>query len=257
MTDQLGANPSMTRRGLLASAGVIGAGLVATACGGSNSRTLSGGSGIGESGAAVVAPAKVVAAPKPAPKLAPSATDVKIAQLAGSLEVLAVGTYKAALDAATTNKLGAVPPAVAEFVTTAMAHHQAHLDAWNKVLTSNGAAAVTEPNATLKPVVDAAFGGVKDVAGAAMLALMLEQIAAATYLSAQGVLTDKGAVKLAGSIQVVDAQHVSVLLFVLGQYPVPDVFAKVDMAASPEGAAPAAPGAPAPTATTMPIPPTK
>jgi hypothetical protein len=45
---------------------------------------------------------------------------------------------------------------------------------------------------------------------------MLEQIAAATYLSAQGALTDKAAIDLAGSIQVVDAQHVSVLLFALG-----------------------------------------
>ena len=49
--------------------------------------------------------------------------------LAASLEVLAVNTYGAALDAATSGALGDVPPAVAEFVTTAQAHHQAHLDA--------------------------------------------------------------------------------------------------------------------------------
>lgn len=240
--------PALTRRGLLAGAGVIGAGLVAAACGSSSPRTLSTGSATGNvAGPAVKtggAPA-VAAAPKPAPKLAPSPTDVKIAQLAAGLEVLAVGTYKAALDAAGAGKLGDVPPAVGEFATTAMKQHQDQLDAWNKVLTSNGAPAITAPNATLKPVVDKMFGGVKDIAGVAMLAVMLEQIAAATYLSAQGVLTDKGAVKLAGSIQVIDAQHVAVLLFVLGQYPVPDTFAKVDMAASPEGAAAPAP-APAP-----------
>ena len=250
MTNRLETTPSITRRNLLAGAGVIGAGLVAAACGSASPRTLSTGSG-GAVGVGVN-PVKSAAAPQAVPKAAPSPTDVKIAQLAGSLEVLAVGTYKAALDAATAGKLGAVPPAVAEYATTAMKQHQAQLDAWNKVLTSNGAAAVTEPNATLKPTVDKMFGAVKDVGGVAMLAVMLEQIAAATYLSAQGVLTDKDAIKLAGSIQIIDAQHVAVLLFVLGQYPVPDTFAKVDMAASPNGTT-----TPAPSAATPSMPPTK
>jgi hypothetical protein len=91
---------------------------------------------------------------------------------------------------------------------------------------------VTEPNATLKPTVDAEFAKVTDVTGAAKLALMLEQIASATYLNAQNVLTDKDAIMLAGSIQIIDAQHASILLYVLGEYPVPDVFAKTEMAAA-------------------------
>jgi rubrerythrin len=89
---------------------------------------------------------------------------------------------------------------------------------------------VTAPNAKLKPTVDAAFAKVTDVTGAATLALQLEQIASATYLSAQSVLTDKDAIKLAGSIQIIDAQHAAILLYVLGKYPVPDVFAKTDLA---------------------------
>ena len=144
--------------------------------------------------------------------------------------MLAVGTYKAALDAATAGKLGAVPPAVATFVTTAMGHHQMHLDAWNKVLKAAGAPEVTAPNAKLKPVVDEAFGKVTDVVGAAKLALLLEQIAAATYQSAIPVISNKDAVKLAGSIQIIDFQHVAVLHFVLGTYPVPDTFGKLDQA---------------------------
>ena len=232
MTEKTQPAPALSRRHLLAGAGAIGAALVASACGGDTSRNVS----IGAPGRAGFAPGTPSGTPaRTKPSAAPTPEDVSIAQLAAGLEVLAVGTYKAALDAATAGKLGAVPPAVAEFVTVAGKHHQEHLDAWNKVLTSNGAAAVTMPNAQLKPTVDQAFAGVKDVGGAAMLALMLEQIAAATYLSAQGVLTDKGAIDLAGSIQVVDAQHVSVLLFALGQYPVPDVFAKIDMAAAPSG----------------------
>ena len=143
-----------------------------------------------------------------------------------------MGTYQAALDAAGAGSLGEVPPAVGEFVTVAMAQHQEHLDAWNAVLSGAGEAEVTEPNATLKPTVDDAFAQVTDVVGAATLALMLEEIAAATYLNAQNVLTDPDAIMLAGSIQVVDAQHAAVLHFVLGEYPVPDTFAQIEMAAA-------------------------
>ncbi len=167
-----------------------------------------------------------------APAAAPANNDAAIAMLAASLEVLAVNTYGAALDAAGAGKIGDVPPAVAEFATTAKAHHQAHLDAWNKVLTGAGAAAVTTPNATLQPTVDEAFAKITDVTGVAKLALQLEEIAAATYLSASPNITDKAAIQLAGSIQVIDAQHAAILHYVLGEYPVPDVFAKTDLAAA-------------------------
>ena len=159
-----------------------------------------------------------------------SSGDVAVAQLAAGLEVLAVGTYKAALDAATAGKLGAVPPAGAEFVKTAMAQHQAHLDAWNKVLESAGQAEVTQPNAGLKPTVDAELAKAKTFGDAARLALTLEETAAATYLSAIPQLKSKEAIKQAASIQAVDAKHASILHFVLGEYPVPDVFAKEDKA---------------------------
>jgi len=161
-----------------------------------------------------------------------AAGDLAIAKVAAGLEVLAVGTYKAALDAAGAGALGAVPPAVGEFATTAMKNHQAHLDAWNKVLTDAGETAVTEPNAELKPVVDEQFAQVKDVGGAANLALMLEQIAAQTYLKVLPTLSSPEAIQLAGSIQVVDQQHQAVLLFALGQYPVPEVFQKTDQSAA-------------------------
>ncbi len=157
--------------------------------------------------------------------------DAAVATLAAGLEVLAVGTYKAALDAAQAGKLGAVPPAGATFVQTAMAHHQEHLEAWNKVLKSAGQPEVTQPNATLKPTVDAEFAKAKTFGDAAKLALTLEETAAATYLSAIPQLKDKAAIKQAASIQAIDAKHVSILLFVLGMYPVPDTFAKMDKAA--------------------------
>lgn len=161
--------------------------------------------------------------------------DGKLAATAASLEVLAVATYKAALDAATAGKLGAVPPAVATFVQTAMQQHQAALDKWNGVLQQAGAKPVSAPPADLKATVDQAFAQVKDVVGAAKLALMLEQIAADTYLTVVPVLMSKDAILLAGSIQIIDQQHQAILLFVLGQYPVPDVFQKGAKAYSGNG----------------------
>jgi len=157
--------------------------------------------------------------------------DAKIAELAAGLEVLAVATYQGALDAATANKLGAVPPAVATYVTTALAHHKEHLAAWNSVLKSAGKPEVTAPNATLKPTVDTMFAAAKDVADVAKLALLLEDIAAQTYLKAIPLLKSKAAIRKAGEIQIVDQQHQAILLYALGMYPVPEVFQKTDKAA--------------------------
>ncbi len=160
----------------------------------------------------------------------PTDADLMIGTVAASLEVLAVNTYGAALDAAGAGALGEVPPAVAEYVTVARDHHQAHLDAWNGVLTAGGMPAVTAPPADLEASVNEQFGMVTDVAGAAQLALTLEQVAAATYLDAISKLESADAIALAGSIFPIDRQHISVLLFALGMYPVPEVFANTDMA---------------------------
>jgi hypothetical protein len=224
----------ISRRHILGGAAVLGAGLVAAACG--SSSTASTNTSVDASGSTAAMTDTTAAMTDTTAAMtdttAAKNVDGTIAQLAAGLEVLAVGTYKAALDAATAGKLGTVPPAVGEFVTVAMKQHQAQLDAWNTVLTGAGGAAITAPNATLKPIVDAAFAKVTDVTGAAKLALLLEETAAATYLSAQKVLTSKDAIKLAGSIQIIDAQHAAILHYVLGEYPVPDVFAKMDLAAA-------------------------
>ena len=209
---------SLSRRGFLVGAAAVGVGAVAAACGSDDDPAV-------ESGAGNDATTTTAA------EGGDAGGDVEVAKVAAGLEVLAVATYKAAGEAAGANKLGPVPPAVGEFVKTAMGHHQEHLDAWNKVITGAGGEAVTEPNAKLKPVVDAEFAKVKDVGGAANLALMLEEIASQTYLKVLPTLKSKDAIKLAGSIQAVDQQHVAVLLFALGKYPVPDVFQKTDKAA--------------------------
>jgi hypothetical protein len=210
------ANAATDRRTFLAGTGAAGIALVAAGCGSSTSTS--------SSGAATSSPATA----------SPSAGgDAAVAMTAASLEVLAVATYKAAGAAATAGHLGAVPPAVVTFVTTVGQHHQTALDKWNSVLTTAGAAAVTAPPADLNATVQSAFGQVTDVAGVAKLALMLEKVASDTYLAAGPTLQSKDAITLAGALQIVDQMHAAILYYVLGQYPVPDVFQKTDMAYSP------------------------
>jgi hypothetical protein len=145
--------------------------------------------------------------------------DLAVAAVAASLENLAVYAYNAGLKAATAGKLGTVPPAVGTFVTTALAQHTQHAEAWNAVLASNGKAKVTEVNPTLAPTVNADFAKVTDVAQLAELALTLETIAAETYQAETSKLMSKAAIGLSASIQPVEMQHIAILYYVLGEYP--------------------------------------
>ncbi len=208
------ATAATDRRTFLAGSGAAGVALLA-ACGSSS-------------------PSNSPGTTAPSSAASPSASgDAAVAMTAASLEVLAVATYKAAGAAATAGTLGAVPPAVATFVTTVGAHHQAALDKWNGVLTAAGAQAVSAPPADLNATVQSALGQAKDVPSVAKLALMLEKIASDTYLAAGPTLMSKDAISLAGSLQIVDQMHAAILYYVLGQYPVPDVFQKTDMAYTP------------------------
>ena len=221
------APPVVDRRRFLIGAGAAaGAVVIAGACGRSGGDTQAVRSGSAPQGGAA-----------PIARPAASPGDAATANFAAGLEALAVATYQAALDAATANKLGPVPAAGAEFVKVALAQHQEHQAAWNKILTDNGKPANTTPDPGLKPTVDQAFAKVTDFAGAARLALLLEETAAATYLKALPTLDSPDAAKLAASIQAVDAKHAAILHFVLGEYPVPDTFARTALAASPVAAA--------------------
>lgn len=210
-----------SRRTFLAGTGAAGVTLAAAGCGSSSGSSSS------------TAPT-AAASPAESPS---AAGDAAVAKTAASLEVLAVATYKAAGTAAAAGKLGPVPPAVATFVTTVMQHHQTALDKWNGVLSAAGAPPVAAPPADLNATVQTKFGQVTDVVGVANLALLLEQTASDTYLAAGPTLQSKEAITLAGALQIVDQMHAAILLYVLGQYPVPDVFQKTDKAYTPGGSA--------------------
>ncbi|MFE3875790.1 ferritin-like domain-containing protein [Kitasatospora sp. NPDC059146] len=159
--------------------------------------------------------------------------DLQVVALATALENQAVGAYQATLDAAKAGKLGTVPPAVATFVTTAMAQHADHAKAWNAVLTGAGLPAITDVPLSNQPETLAALGKAASVGDVAKLALDLEDQAAQTYLFATYNVTSPAGIATAASIAPVEAMHAAVLNYVLGQYPVPDDFLPTDKAASP------------------------
>ena len=203
-----------SRRGFLIGAGAVAGGAVLAACG----------SGSSSSGSTTTTGAS---------KTGKLTGDLAIAALAASLENLAVAAYGDVLTAAGQNKLGTVPPAVATFVTTAKGQHAQHASAWNSAIVAAGHPAVTVPDPALVPTVNAAFAKVTDVVGAAQLALMLEGIAAATYQNGISVVTADSSVKVAASIQPVEMQHIAILNFALGQYPVPNAFSPLTGARGP------------------------
>jgi len=205
-----------TRRGFLLGAGIALGGVALAACGGSSGSSKKKSGGTTRSTVAGGGSQKLTG-------------DLAVVALAAALENTAVATYQAGIDAATAGKLGTVPPAVVTFAQTAQTQHKAHADAWNAALAQAGKAKVTGVDLTVKNgVVDPAFAKVTDVAGLATLALQLENVAAATYLSGIGAISDPGGIKTAASIQPVEMQHAAILNFVLGQYPAPDTFAKTD-----------------------------
>jgi hypothetical protein len=211
------STPLRGRRQVLLGGGAAALALVAAACGGDDD------DGGGDEAAGAATASGTPATPD-------TSGDLVVARRAAGLEVLAAATYGAALEAATSGALGAVPPAVETFMTTAVEHHQAHLRAWNDVLFAGDEEEVTEAPADLQESVDDELADVTDVEGAARLALRLEETAAATYLDAIPQLVDSAAISLAATIQPIDMQHAAVLRFVLGEYPVPETFASTDQA---------------------------
>ncbi|MFC4035962.1 ferritin-like domain-containing protein [Streptomyces polygonati] len=208
------------RRRFLLGAGGVAAGLALAACSSSDKKTAAG-SG---KGATSVPPTSASSA---------YTGDLKVVALAVALENQAVGAYHAALAAATAGKLGKVPPAVATFVTTAMAQHTDHAKAWNSVLTGAGKRAITDVPLSNQAATAAALGKAASVGDVAKLALELEDQAAQTYLFATYNVTSPAGIATAATIAPVEAMHAAILNFVLGQYPVPSDFLPVDKAASP------------------------
>ena len=206
-----------SRRRFLIGAGAVAGGVLLAAC--SSSKTSSG--------------TTTTLAPGGGGKN-PYTGDLAIAALAASLENLAVATYGAGIKAAQAGQLGAVPPAIVTFATTAQSQHMAHAGAWNSILSNAGKPMVTGVDKTVQTaVVTPGFAQVKNATDLARFALGLEDAAAATYLGGIMALTGNSNVNIAATIQPVEMQHSAILNLVIGNYPVPAAFATTTGARSP------------------------
>jgi hypothetical protein len=162
-----------------------------------------------------------------------SDADLATAAAIASLEVLEINAYAAVQQAAAAGSLGEFAPVVDTFLTTALDHHRAALQAWNDVLVAAGQPAATTSPLDLTVSANEQFAVVRDVAGAVGVLSSLETTAAATYLSAVRTLGSPATIALAASVLPVDRQHVSALLFLTGRDPAPDAFASEDFAYVP------------------------
>ncbi|HVE99664.1 MAG TPA: ferritin-like domain-containing protein [Mycobacteriales bacterium] len=206
-----------SRRSFLAGSGVVVGGLALAACGGS-------GSDEGSTSGASTSPSTSTSGDGAA-----SSDRAGLATNA-SLENLAVFAYDSALKAAPSGKFGTVPPAVATFAMTAMSQHAEHAKAFNAALVNAGGQEFTQPDPALAGAITEAFTALKDLPGLAKLALTLEQTATQTYTKQMGEFQSKEALALVATIAPVEHQHAATLLYVLGEYPVPDTFVKTDLA---------------------------
>lgn len=228
LKDERAAAMAASRRKFLIAGGGLAAGsLLLVATGGSAAaRTLDGRSGAAPTGEG--RPSNVVApADEDDEALVSAKNDKSKLQLNASLENLAVFAYGAALKAAPKGKFGKVPPAVAEFAKHAMAQHTDHAAAFNAAVQNAGGSAYTKPTPALTPAVKKMFAGVNSVPKLAMLALTLENTAAATYIKQMKTLRTDEALNAVATIAPVERQHAAILSFVLGDYPVPDTFVKL------------------------------
>lgn len=209
-----------TRRTFFMGAGAVAGGLLLTACGSDDSTTPETGS-------------------TPSGSSGSKGGDNSALATNASLENLAVFAYGAALKAAPTGKFGnSVPPAVAAFAQHAMKQHQDHADAFNAALMGAGGAAFLMPDPALAAAVTKMFEALDSVPGLAMLALTLENTAGATYTKQMGELTTPEALSAVATIAPVERQHAAILSFVLGEYPVPDTFVKLETTPTSLGARP-------------------
>jgi hypothetical protein len=215
-----------SRRAFLVGGGTLLGAAALAACGGSGGGTQTTGN--------TPSPSSGSASPSSA-----AGKDVAALATNASLENLAVFAYGAALADAPKGKFGKkVPAAIAEFAMHAKAQHTDHANAFNAALTKAGGQAFTEPDPALAGPVTEMYGKVKDLPGLARLALTLENTAAATYTKQLGELTSPEAIAAAATIAPVERQHAAVLLYVLGEYPVPDSFVPLTKNSTSLGARP-------------------
>ena len=140
--------------------------------------------------------------------------DTTLAKFAESIELAAVAAYTAA---AQTGKVKT--PAVLAAMTAFAGHHQQHALAFGAFA---GDTATAKPNPILLQTVGDLVKAAHDESEILKLAYSVENGAAATYLFAIGAFTSTQALTTTASILPVEAQHATVIGYVLGKDPTGD-----------------------------------
>ncbi len=140
------------------------------------------------------------------------------------LEVLALSAYGQMVELVNAGKVPPPAPAFGALIDAARAQHQAHLDSWNAALVKAGHGQITQPDPglvnTLGPIIQKVIS-----IGVGQAALSLEQLVAANYVTVTSSFSSSENVRLAGSVEVVEMQHVAAALYLLNMPPFPNAFA--------------------------------
>jgi hypothetical protein len=140
--------------------------------------------------------------------------DNSIAKFAESVELAAVAAYAAAAQSGKVKT-----PSVLAAVTAFAGHHQQHAQAFGAFA---GDTTTARPNPILLQTVGDQIKSAPDEAAVLKVAYSVENGAAATYLFAIGAFTSAQALTTTASILPVEAQHATVIGYVLGKDPTAD-----------------------------------
>jgi hypothetical protein len=185
---------SLTRRGFIRAAGTVALGAGLTACS---------------------------TPPAVTPSASPFAADLRLVDLAASMERALVDAYTAALAAAQPGgRLAPAPAAFLALTGQARAQHEDHAVAWNATLTANHMDVARRANTVLSARAAQQLGAAQSVSDLAAAMLQLEQAVLETYVAVATRFSDGGTRRLAMQIAPVEAQHAAVLSYLLGAEPV-------------------------------------
>lgn len=184
--------------------------------------------GIGVATAAMFAacgsPASEDGTPDTTARRAGDRGDISILRTASSLEHLAVDVYAKLVASGLITTA-----AVADAATLFAKHHADHAALFDGKTRDLGSQSFTAPNpVVMRDVVEPALGELRDEAGVIDLALTVERIAAATYLSAAGTFKDVTLNVAVMSVCGIQSRHIAVLLGAQGRSQAPAAFATTD-----------------------------
>lgn len=202
---------NLNRRKFLASFGALSGGLLLSACASSKPSTTTTSTTVATS----------------------SFTSLNYAALMASIENLLVYTYSSLKTQASNF---AIPSCILSLMDSAEIDHQDHINNWNNFLQQNHQKPISSLDPSLHSVIDTQIGALPKHSAAnfqtkAMaLVSQLEQVCAATYQNCLQLKLPASVISLSAQTQGIELQHVAILEFFLGQYPILGTFSTTNSA---------------------------